>query len=160
MINYKIILNILYKITNPSFYWELNFKIPNFFYFNKYLKIFYFLYWPIWRILSIILGIEIYGKTKIWKWLKLIHYWWIFINPKSIIWDNCNIYNNVTIWTKDFDWKWWSPKIWNNVKIWVWVRILWDIEIWDNCIIWANSVVLKSFKSNSIIWWIPAKIIK
>lgn len=156
----NLILNNIYNIISPGLYWKINFKIANYFYFHKFLKIFYFLYWPIWRIISIILWIEIYWKTRIWDWLRIVHYWGIFINPKSIIWDNCLIYNNTTIWTKGFNWKWKSPKIWNNVKIWVWARILWDISIWDNSNIWANSVVTKSFPKNSTIWWIPAKLLK
>lgn len=154
------ILNTLYNLSNPSFYWYLNYKISNFFYFNKNLRIFYYIYWPIWRIISVLLWIEIYWKTKIWRWLKIVHYWWIFINPNSLIWENCIIYNNVTIWWKEYNWRPKCPRIGNNVKIWVWAKILWDIVIWNNVNIWANSVVVKSFPNDCIIWWVPANIIK
>lgn len=156
----NLLLEFLYHITNPSFYWILNYKISNYFFFNKVLKPFYYIYWPFWRIISMILWIEIYWKTKIWNWLKIVHFWWIFINPNSFIWKNCIIYNNVTIWWKEYEWVSKCPKIWNNVKIGSWVKILWEIILWNNVSVWANSVVTKSFPDNCTIWWIPAKIIK
>lgn len=157
----KIFKKIVTYITSPSSIWLLNFLIANkFYYFSKFTRFLYFLYWPIWRVISVIVWCEIYWKTSVWKWFRIVHFWWIFINPKSVIWKNCLIFNNVTIGSKDFEWNWWSPIIWDNVKIWVWAKLLWEIKIWNNCIIWANSVVTKSFWDNKTIWWIPAKIIK
>lgn len=151
---------MMFKLTSPSYYWEINYLIANFLYRKSWIKIFYYIYWPIWRIVSIFLWVEIYGKTKIGSGLKIKHFWWIFINPYSIIWENCIIYNNVTIGVKEYEWWVKAPIIGNNVKIWTWSKILGGITIWDNVCIWANSVVLKNFPNNCVIWWVPAKILK
>jgi len=55
---------------------------------------------------------------------------------------------------------WASIEIWNDVRIWRNAIILKWVRIWDGCVIWAWSVVTKSFPPYTIIWWIPAKILK
>ena len=82
----------------------------------------------------------------------------VVIHGRSIIGDNCLIGQGITIGGKHGSLN--PPKIGNNVYIAAGSRIIGDIHIGDNCIIGVNSVVNKSFKSNSIIAGIPAKIIK
>ena len=146
-------------ITKPAFLWAMNYRIFSIFYNNKVLKLFYYILFPFWRIVSLLVWVEIYWNTKIWQWLKITHFGGIFINPNSIIWDNLHIFNNITIWTNTF-WKWKCPIIWDNVRVWVWAKILWNIKIWNNVDIWANSVVIKNIPDNCVVGGIPAKILK
>lgn len=50
--------------------------------------------------------------------------------------------------------------IWNDVWIWSHVKIIWNIKIWDGAIIAAWSVVVKDVSPYTIVWGIPAKVIK
>ena len=52
------------------------------------------------------------------------------------------------------------PIIGDNVFIGAGAKILGDITIGDNCVIGANSVVVKSVPSNSIVAGVPAKVLR
>lgn len=130
-------------ITNPAWWGIVNFRIAGFLWRLKFLKIIYFFYFPIWRIISLIVGIEIYGKTEIEKGLHINHFGQIFINPKTKIGKNCLIYNGVTIGSAKYKGGK-SPIIKNNVKIGVGAKILGNIEIDNNTKISANSLITKS----------------
>lgn len=141
---------------DPSILALVNFRLAAFFY-NLPIKIFFYLYWPIWRLISNSIGIEIHGWTKIWEWLRIMHYGGIFINSGSIIGNDCLIYNDVVIGSKDYIWGK-SPIIWNNVRIGTWSKILGDISIWNNVNIGALSLVINSYPSGECtIAWNPAK---
>lgn len=71
--------------------------------------------------------------------------------------ENIKIYQNVTIGSRyknDF------PTIKDNVIIFAYSYILGNITIGKNSIIGAYSLVIKDIPKNSIIYGIPAKIIK
>lgn len=86
----------------------------------------------------------------------------IVIGMKVKIGMNCEIYQNVTIGTKDtsdfLNGKY--PEIGNNVIIYPNSLIIGDIKIGDNSIIGAGSVVLSDVPPNSIFAGNPAKLIK
>jgi serine O-acetyltransferase len=146
-------------ITSPSWTGLVNFRIAAFLWKIKYFKAPYYLYFLVWRVILLIVGIEIYGKTEIGMGLKINHFGQIFINPKTIIGKNCLIYNGVTIGNKKFEGGE-SPIIGNDVKIGAGAKVLGEIKIGDNVGIGANSVITKSVEKNKIIAGNPAKIIK
>ena len=84
------------------------------------------------------------------------------VHPKSIIGEDCKIFQGVTIGSK------WSgsnclgeaPRIGNNVMIGTGAVILGDIDIGDNSIIGANAVVTHSIPENSLAVGVPASIKK
>ena len=85
----------------------------------------------------------------------------IVIGKGVKIGNNCTIYQNVTIGTKEIT-SWENapyPSIGNNVTICANSILFGDISIGDNCLIGAGSVVFKSFPANCIIAGNPAKII-
>ena len=86
----------------------------------------------------------------------------IVIGLKVVIGKNCEVYQNVTIGTKDTksfeNGKY--PKIGNNVIIYPNSIIIGDITIGDNVIIGAGSIVLNDVPGNSIVAGAPAKLLK
>ena len=86
----------------------------------------------------------------------------IVIGMKVQLGDNCEIYQNVTIGTKNTkEFKTAKyPKIGNNVIIYPNSIIIGDIEIGDNAIIGAGSIVLDSVPKNAIVAGNPARVIK
>lgn len=112
------------------------------------------------------------NRVKLWKWVNLNN---ALLNVNSwiiVIWDYSFCWQNVSIitWTHDYN-KFWKerqeyPTEWNDIIIWKGVRIwtnaivLWPCKIWDNAVIAAWAVVTKDVDSYTIVWWVPAKIIK
>lgn len=86
----------------------------------------------------------------------------IVIGFKVQIGYNCQIFQNVTIGTKDTQnfKEGRYPKIGNNVIIYPNSIIIGDINIGDNVIIGAGSIVLNDIPSNVIVAGSPAKIKK
>ncbi len=86
----------------------------------------------------------------------------IVIGMKVKMGVNCEIYQNVTIGTKDtsdfLNGKY--PEIGNNVTIYPNSLVIGDIKIGDNSIIGAGSVILKNVPPNSVMAGNPAKLIK
>ena len=101
---------------------------------------------------------DISCKAKIQGGLHIIHGHDIVIGSDVFIGKNCKIFNGVTLGNKytesrNND----QPRIGNCVVISTGAKILGNVEIGDNSIIGANSVVIDSFGSNSVIVGVPAK---
>lgn len=82
----------------------------------------------------------------------------VVIHKKAKIGENCVISQCVTIGGKKGCTE--LPIIGNNVFIGAGANILGNITIGDNCIIGANSVVVKSIPSNSVVAGVPAKVLR
>jgi len=86
----------------------------------------------------------------------------VVIGLKVQVGYDCQIFQNVTIGTKDTqnfkNAKY--PKIGNNVIIYPNSIIIGDITIGDNVIIGAGAIVLNNIPSNVVVVGSPAKIIK
>ena len=63
---------------------------------------------------------------------------------------------------KDIEWdyKWHKTVIGNDVWIGTNVTIVGNNIIWDGAIIWAGAVVVGDIEPYSIVWWVPAKLIR
>ncbi|MFZ2190241.1 MAG: hypothetical protein WA057_07010 [Candidatus Magasanikiibacteriota bacterium] len=130
-------------LTQPSWWGILNFRMAAFLWRLYWpFKIFYYFYFPVWRVVSVLLGIEIYGKTEIGPGLKIVHFGQIFINPRAIIGNNCLMYNSVTIGGSKYVGGV-SPTIGNDVSIGVGAKILGDLSVSDGTKIGANSLLIK-----------------
>lgn len=100
-------------------------------------------------------------NTKIWKFCSIGNR--LFVpswthKTKNITTFPINSIINKDNEEKDLVFK--KTVIWNDVWIWVNVIIISWVEIGDGAIIWAWSVVTKDIESYSVVWWVPAKLIK
>ena len=89
----------------------------------------------------------------------------IVISRAATIGNNCTIYQNVTIGSKNYkegDGKTKSnyPTIGDNSIIYAGAVIVGPVTIGKNCVIGANSVVTSDIPDNSIAVGAPAKVIK
>lgn len=95
-----------------------------------------------------------------WKKSKITFLWDCLIWPWTVITStnhSTNIKHNLFEQIRDEK----DVIIWNEVWIWANVTILPWVEIAKWCIIWAWAVVTKSIEQEySIVWWVPAKIIR
>jgi len=99
-------------------------------------------------------------KIKIWKYCCIAdNIYMITINNHyyQLMTINNKLLLDIGKWTKI---TWGDIIIWNDVWIWSNVTILPWISIWNWAIIWAGSVITKNIEEYSIVWWVPAKLIK
>lgn len=100
-------------------------------------------------------GVEIGDGCVIGENLKIEHYNGIVIGKKTVMGNNCTLYQQVTIGKKNNEY----PKIGDNVVIYPGAKILGGIHIGDGAVIGANAVVLKDVESKTTVAGCPAKVI-
>jgi serine O-acetyltransferase len=102
-------------------------------------------------------GIEIHPNTKIGYGFYIGHWGGIVINEKTIIGNNCNISQGVTIGQVNRGEKQGTPTIKDEVYIGPGAKIIGKIIIGHNSAIGANAVVVKDVLPNTTVGGIPAK---
>ena len=102
-------------------------------------------------------GIEIHPNTKIGYGFYIGHWGGIVINEKTIIGNNCNISQGVTIGQINRGEKQGTPTIKDEVYIGPGAKIIGKIIIGHNSAIGANAVVVKDVLPNTTVGGIPAK---
>ncbi|QTD37572.1 serine acetyltransferase [Polaribacter batillariae] len=137
------------------------YRIFNFIYRSKLpfiiKKTILFLYIPIQKIIEIITGISIPYSATIGKSFYIGHFGHIIIHPSTIIGNNCNISQGVTIGVSGKGEKRGVPKIGNNVYIGANSVIAGKIKIVDNVVIGACSLVVDSILEEATVLGVPAK---
>jgi serine O-acetyltransferase len=124
--------------------------------FRSFFKLFLF-FWQ--KSIEIITGISIPSSAQIGHSFYIAHFGGIIINSNSVIGNNCNISQGVTIGVSGLNEKRGVPIIGNNVYIGANSVIAGKIIIEDNVMIGACSLVNKSIKKNSIVLGVPAIVI-
>ncbi|MCB9210982.1 MAG: serine acetyltransferase [Ignavibacteriales bacterium] len=104
-------------------------------------------------------GILIPFTTQIDTGFYIGHFGGIIVNPTTVIGQNCNISQDVTLGAKNRGENIGSPIIGNNVYIGPGVKIFGKITIGNNVAVGANSVVTKDIADNSVVVGIPGKVI-
>ena len=105
------------------------------------------------------LGIDIPYNTKIGAGLFIGHFSGIFVNRETIIGNNCNISQCVTIGSAS-RWKMKGfPVIGDNVYIGPSAKIIGAVKIGNHVAIGANCVVTKDLPDYAVVVGIPARII-
>ncbi len=136
------------------------YRIAHYFYTN--LKIFglrkiILLFCSIWqKWIEFSCGISVPASAKIGHSFYIGHFGGIIINSSSIIGNNCNISQGVTIGISGLNEKRGIPVIGNNVYIGANSVIAGKITIGDNVLIGACSLVNQSFAENSVALGVPA----
>ncbi|WPU95614.1 serine acetyltransferase [Mucilaginibacter sabulilitoris] len=103
--------------------------------------------------------IQIPPTVKIGKGFMMPHFGGIVVNSKSVIGNNCNILQNVTIGRTNRGRLNGAPVIGNQVYIGPGAVIVGKVLIGDNVLIAPNSYVNFDVPKNSIVLGNPAKIL-
>lgn len=103
-------------------------------------------------------GFQIYPETQIGEGFYLGHWGTVVINPETIIGNNCNIAQGVTIAQANRGKRKGVPKIGNEVWIGPNAVVVGNIEIGDNVLIAPNAYVNTDVPSNSLVLGNPAKV--
>ena len=100
--------------------------------------------------------IQILRKTKIGYGLYISHGGPVVVNPSTVIGNNCNLSQFVTIGSNEGK----AAVIGDNVYIGPNTCIVEDVCIGDNATIGAGSVVVSDVPPNSTVVGVPGKVVK
>lgn len=114
----------------------------------------------LWRkSIEITTGISIPASAQIGHSFYIGHFGGIILNAKTVIGNNCNISQGVTIGVSGIDEKRGVPIIGNNVYIGANSVVAGNIIVDDNVLIGACSLVTTDVAENSVMLGVPAKVI-
>lgn len=104
-------------------------------------------------------GISIPYTTKVGCGFYIGHFGNIVVNELSVIGNNCNISQGVTLGIKNRGQYQGCPRIGDNVYIGPGAKIIGAVNVGNNVAIGANCVVTKDVPDNAVVVGIPGKII-
>jgi serine O-acetyltransferase len=145
---------LIFYLTHPEFQTIFWYRISSLFY-NKQ-GIFKIIGKLLWVRLVKKSACYISPKAKIGSGFKLPHATGIVIGDETVIGNNVQIYQNVTIGRKSITQDGY-PVIGDNVIIYAGAVIIGNITIGNNAIIGANSVLTQNVNPYEIFLGIPAK---
>ncbi|UUC47047.1 serine O-acetyltransferase [Flavobacterium cerinum] len=156
--------NLLGVIFLTQGFWAIfQYRIAHFFFTRVRifgLRHFLLVFCLLWqKIIEIMTGISIPASVSIGGSFYIGHFSGIILNGKTVIGDNCNISQGVTIGFSGVGEYRGVPVIGNNVYIGANAVVAGKIVIEDNVLIGACSLVNKSVPANSIVVGVPAKVI-
>lgn len=137
---------IQYRISH----WVLNLPLP----ILKQLLQLFCLLWQ--KLIEILTGISIPASAKIGLSFYIGHFGGIILNAKTIIGNNSNISQGVTIGVSGLNEKRGVPIIGNNVYIGANSVVAGKIVVADNVLIGACSLVNTNVESNNVMLGVPA----
>lgn len=97
-------------------------------------------------------------ETKIGKGLYIGHWGGIVVHPDTIIGDNCNLSQGVTMGEGGRE-KRGSPQIGNRVYIGPGAKIFGPVTLGNDVAVGANAVVTKSLEDTAVVGGVPARVI-
>ncbi|MEQ3691118.1 MAG: serine acetyltransferase [Flavobacterium sp.] len=106
--------------------------------------------------IEIITGISIPASAKIGHSFYIGHFGGIILNAKTVIGNNCNISQGVTIGVSGQNEHRGVPRIGNNVYIGANVVVAGKIVVDDNTLLGACSLVNTNVTINSVMLGVPA----
>ena len=104
-------------------------------------------------------GISIPFNTQIGKGFYIGHFGCIVVNPATVIGNNVNISQGVTVGATNRGGKKGVATIGNGVYIAPGVKIIGAVSIGNNVAIGANAVVTHDVPDNAVVAGVPARII-
>lgn len=108
------------------------------------------------KIIEIVTGISIPASVKIGHSFYIGHFGGIIINAKTVIGNNCNISQGVTIGVSGLNENRGVPTIGNNVYLGANCVIAGGVFIGDNVLVSACSLVIKDVECNRVVSGVPA----
>lgn len=145
-----------------GFWAVFQYRIAHFFYTLKipivrHLLLLLSLLWQ--KLIEITTGISIPYSVSIGHSFYIGHFGGIIINAKSVIGNNCNISQGVTIGVSGRENSRGVPVIGDNIYIGANAVIAGKISIGNDCVIAANSLVVNTFEAGVTLVGVPAKIV-
>jgi len=123
-------------------------------------RLFFKVWMLLWqKVIEITTGISIPPSAKIGHSFYIGHFGGIILNSRTVIGNNCNISQGVTIGVSGVSDKRGVPVIGNNVYIGANAVIAGSIVIEDDVLIGACSLVNKSIEKQQVVMGVPAVVV-
>ncbi len=106
--------------------------------------------------IEIITGIQLPYSAKVGKSFYIGHFGHIIINANSVIGENCNISQGVTIGVSGRGKNRGVPVLEDNIYVGANVTVAGKITIGSNSVLGANSLVVKDVEPNTTVLGVPA----
>lgn len=123
----------------------------------KFLLLVICLIWQ--KTIEILTGISLPYSATIGHSFYIGHFGGLIVNANSIIGNNCNISQGVTIGVSGRNNKRGVPVIGDNVYIGANAVIAGKIKVGNDCVIAANSLVVNSVENGVTVLGVPAKVV-
>jgi serine O-acetyltransferase len=117
------------------------------------------LYAFLYALIKLIFGIDLDYSVRVGRRLRIWHHGGIFIGAISIG-DDVTLRHNVTVGIAHQTRKWDKPIIEDRVDIGSGAAILGPIIVRHDTVIGANSVVVRNFPAESVLFGVPARPVK
>jgi serine O-acetyltransferase len=104
-------------------------------------------------------GISISSKSKVGAGLYIGHFGGIVVNHGTVIGDNCNIQQGVTLGKANRGARAGAPVIGNNVFIGAGAKVIGRIHVGDGAAIGANAVVTRDVPPGAAVAGVPARVV-
>lgn len=111
------------------------------------------------KVIEIVTGISIPASAKIGHSFYIGHFGGIIINADSIIGDNCNVSQGVTVGVSGQEAKKGIPILGNNVYLGANAVVAGKVIIGNNVLISACSLVIMNLNDNSVAMGVPAVVV-
>lgn len=108
------------------------------------------------KLMEILTGISLPYSATIGDQFYIGHFGGIIINSQSVIGNNCNISQGVTVGVSGIGEHRGVPIIGNNVYIGANAVIAGNLKIGDNVVVGANSLVTNNVEANTTVLGVPA----
>lgn len=152
--SFYVLLKVFVLMPNPGLKFLTIFRLTQHYRRkNRFLFYFYFLWL---RRLKYKYGLDISYRTKIGKGCYIGHFGGIVIHGDTVIGENCNVSQGVTIGVSNYGVKIGVPTIGNHVFIGPSAAIFGNISIGNNVTIGANTVVTENIGYGKTIF--PSKM--
>lgn len=115
------------------------------------------IYWFIFHLIEIAIGISLPKSVEIGGGLRIHHFGNIFIHKNAKIGKNCVLRQGVTIGNRYNDEL--APKISDGVELGAYAQILGDVELGRNSKVGAMTVVLQDVPAGKTICGNPGRIV-
>lgn len=146
-----------------GFWAQFQYRVAHFFHIKVTLQPFRILmmlplyFWQ--KFIEILTGISIPASATIGHSFYIAHFGGIILNSNTVIGNNCNISQGVTIGVSGLDEKRGVPIIGNNVYIGANAVIAGKIKVSDNSLIGACSLVNNNVPENGVVVGVPAVLV-
>ncbi len=91
--------------------------------------------------------------------IRMPHPYLVVVNENTVIGENCTVYHNVTIGSRQFGMVAGAPTIGDEVIIYPGACIIGKITIGARAIIGAGSIVVNDVPANTVVAGNPAKVV-
>lgn len=112
-----------------------------------------------WMNIQVMTGIYISPSVRIGKGFYVAHFGQIFLGGDTVIGEDCNVAQGVTLGYSHYKGEWGVPSLGDGVFIAPGAKIIGPVHLASGTLVAANAVVKMDTEENAVVAGVPAKVI-